>query len=134
MIKSFKQFINEKKKSEKKKVVVYSGRFQPFHKNHFDTYKFLVDKFGEDNVFIGTSDKTDDKKSPFKFKEKHKIITSMFPIPKDKVLQIKSPYGPKEILSKFPEDSIFVSAVGEKDADRLTKGKYFEDYSEKASE
>ena len=29
-----------------KKVVVYSGRFQPFHKGHYATYMNLVNHFG----------------------------------------------------------------------------------------
>jgi len=49
----------------KNKVVVYSGRFQPFHKGHYATYDHLVKKFGKDSVYIGTSDVTDNKKSPF---------------------------------------------------------------------
>ena len=61
-------------------VVVYSGRFQPFHKGHYATYQHLVKKFGKDNVYIGTSDKTDNQKSPFNFKEKKTIMTKMFGI------------------------------------------------------
>ena len=33
-------------------VVIYVGRFQPFHKGHYSTYQHLVKKFGKDNVFI----------------------------------------------------------------------------------
>ena len=51
-----------------KVVVVYSGRFQPFHKGHYATYDNLVRKFGKDSVYIGTSNVTDSKKSPFNFK------------------------------------------------------------------
>jgi len=47
-----------------KVVVVYSGRFQPFHKGHYATYDNLVRKFGKDSVYIGTSNVTDSKKSP----------------------------------------------------------------------
>ena len=36
----------------KKTVVIYVGRFQPFHKGHYGTYSHLVKKFGKDNVFI----------------------------------------------------------------------------------
>jgi len=110
-------------------VVVYSGRFQPFHNNHYKTYKDLVNKFG-DNVYIATSNKTVPNKSPFNFKEKHKIITTMFKdIPKDKVVQIKNPYNPQEILSKFDDDTVYIAAVGEKDSKRLG-GKYFEKYED----
>ncbi|NBU82921.1 MAG: hypothetical protein EBS55_14875, partial [Flavobacteriaceae bacterium] len=114
-----------------KVVVVYSGRFQPFHKGHFATYEQLVKKFGKDNVYIGTSDVTDSKKSPFRFKEKKAIMQKMFGIPSSRIVQIKNPYAPEEILSKYDSDTTaFVSAVGEKDATRLS-GKYFKPYKGK---
>ena len=112
------------------KVVVYSGRFQPFHKGHFATYQGLVKKFGKENVYIGTSNKTDNVKSPFGFKEKKYIMNKMFGIPTSKIIQIKSPYAPTEILDKFDsKTTAFITAVGEKDEMRLG-GKYFEKYSD----
>ena len=109
-------------------VVVYAGRFQPFHKGHYATYQHLVKKFGKDNVFIGTSDKTDKIKSPFRFKEKKEVMTKMFGIPSNKIVQIKNPYAPTEILNKYNEDTTaFITVVGEKDSNRLG-GKYFEKY------
>jgi len=109
----------------KKTVVVYVGRFQPFHKGHYATYQHLVKKFGKNNVFIGTSDKVSKPKSPFNFKEKVQIMTSMFGIPKSKIHQVKNPYQPTEILKKFDETTTaFITVVGEKDKSRLG-GKYF---------
>lgn len=109
-------------------VVVYSGRFQPFHKGHFATYQHLVKKFGKDNVYIGTSDKTDKLKSPFNFKEKQTIMMKMFGISSNKIVQIKNPYAPVEILKKFDSDTTaFITVVGEKDEQRLG-GKYFTPY------
>ena len=116
--------------SVKDLVVVYSGRFQPFHKGHFATYQTLVKKFGKNNVYIGTSDKTDNQKSPFNFKEKVKVMTTMFGIPSNKIAQVKNPYAPTEILSKFnKETTAFITVVGEKDSNRLG-GKYFEKYKD----
>ena len=112
------------------KVVVYAGRFQPFHKGHYATYQHLVKKFGKDNVYIGTSNKTDNQKSPFGFSEKKYIMSRMFGIPANKIVLIKNPYAPVEILDKFKNDSTaFITAVGEKDEMRLG-GKYFEKYSD----
>ena len=112
-------------------VVVYSGRFQPFHKGHFATYQHLVKKFGKENVYIGTSDKTDKLKSPFNFKEKQTIMTKMFGIPSNKIVQIKNPYAPTEILKNFDGDTTaFITVVGEKDEQRLG-GKYFTPYTGK---
>ncbi len=116
-----------------KVVVVYSGRFQPFHRGHYATYEHLVKKFGKDNVYVATSNVTDSKKSPFGFKEKKAIMQKMFGIPSNKIVQIKNPYAPEEILSKYDSDTTaFISAVGEKDASRLS-GKYFTPYKGKVN-
>ena len=116
----------------KKTIVVYSGRFQPFHKGHFISYQKLVSKFGRENVYIGTSNVTDSGKSPFTFDEKKKIATKIFGVPSDKFVQIKNPYAPKEILDKYDgKTTQYVAAVGEKDATRLA-GKYFKPYKGKA--
>lgn len=127
-MKGFKQYLQEKIKKDF--VVIYSGRFQPFHKNHFDTYQSLVKKFGDDKVFIGTSDKVEKPKSPLSFKEKVRVMSKMFGIKKDKIVQIKNPYAPEEVLKKFGKDTAYVAAVGEKDAERLMHGKYFDEYKE----
>ena len=114
------------------KIVVYSGRFQPFHKGHYSTYSHLVKKFGKNNVYIGTSNKTDNNKSPFNFKEKVMIITKMFGIPSNKIIQVKNPYVPTEVLKKFNKDTTaFITVVGKKDAGRLgNRGKFFTPYKD----
>ena len=113
-----------------KVVVVYAGRFQHFHKGHFATYSHLVKKFGKDNVFIGTSNKTDTDKSPFNFKEKKEIMTTMFGVPSNKIVEVKNPYKPTEILGKYDEaTTAFVTVVGEKDEMRLG-GKYFQKWKD----
>ena len=112
------------------KVVVYAGRFQPFHKGHYATYSHLVKKFGKNNVYIGTSNKTDNNKSPFNFKEKVMIITKMFGIPSNRIIEVKNPYVPTEVLKKFDKDTTaFITAVGKKDASRLG-GKFFTPYKD----
>jgi hypothetical protein len=111
-------------------VVVYAGRFQPFHKGHYATYSHLVKKFGKDSVFVGTSNKTDNQKSPFNFKDKKQIMTTMFGIPSSKIIEVKNPYKPTEILGKFNEDTTaFVTVVGEKDEARLG-GNYFQKWKD----
>jgi phosphopantetheine adenylyltransferase len=117
-----------------KQIVVYSGRFQPFHKGHFATYQNLVKKFGSDSVYIGTSNVTDNKKSPFNFNEKKAIMTKMFGIPSSKIVNVKNPYAPSEILNKYDEDRTgLIVVVGEKDENRLG-GKYFTPYKGKVEE
>ena len=114
-----------------KTIVVYSGRFQPFHKGHFATYENLIKKFGKDSVYIATSNKTDNQKSPFNFKEKKLIMQKMFGIPSNKIVEVRNPYAPMEVLGNYPEETTgFITVVGEKDEMRLS-GKYFTPYKGK---
>lgn len=113
-----------------KKVAIYTGRFQPFHQGHYSAYQQLVEKFGEENVYIATSDpKETSERDPFDFHGKKEIMHSMFDIPSERIVQVKSPYSPKEILSKYDEKTTqFITAVGAKDGERLSGGKYFRKY------
>ncbi len=108
-------------------VAIFTGRFQPFHAGHYSIYQSLVDKFGKENVYIATSDKTEAGKSPFGFGDKQKIMMQMFDIPEEMIVQVKNPYAPKEILEKLPPETVYVTAVSQKDAERLG-GKYFQQY------
>jgi hypothetical protein len=113
-------------------VVVYAGRFQPFHKGHNDAYQRLVSKFGSGNVYIATSNDTSSDKSPFSFNEKKEIATKMFGIPSSKFVKVSNPYRPAEVLKKYDGQTIaYIAAVGDKDATRL-QGKYFKPYKGKA--
>jgi hypothetical protein len=109
--------------------VVYSGKFQPFHINHYKTYQYLVERFGKERVYIATAGIP---KKPKKgvhildFDEKKKIITSMFPdISADKVVREQNVYDPKVIKSKFSDDTPYIAIVGQKDVERLSSGNYF---------
>ena len=113
-------------------IVVYGGRFQPFHKGHYDAYKRLVDEFGSANVYIASSNDTSSDKSPFSFTEKKEIATKMFGIPSSKFVKVNNPYRPVEILKHYDGQTIaYIAAVGDKDATRL-QGKYFKPYKGKA--
>ncbi len=128
------QILLEEPTPIKKTIVVYVGRFQPFHKGHNATYEHLVKKFGKDNVYIGTSNKVEKPKSPFNFREKKEIMTTMFGVPSNKIVEVRNPYAPTEVLKKFDEKTTaFITVVGEKDASRLG-GKYFEKWNGEATE
>ena len=113
-------------------IIIYGGRFQPFHKGHYAAYQNLVSEFGKANVYIGTSNDTSSDKSPFTFKEKKEIATKMFGIPASKFVKVNNPYRPVEILSKYDgKITQYIAAVGEKDASRLKSG-YFKPYKGKS--
>ncbi len=110
-------------------VAVFSGRFQPFHRGHYQVYEHLRNRFGRNNTYIGTSNKVDPPRSPFTFDQKKKIITSLFDVPHENVVEVKNPYGPKEILDQYDENTTaYVSAVSEKDKGRLLGSGYFNEY------
>lgn len=97
-------------------VVLYPGRFQPFHLGHKEVFQSLQSKFGRDSVFIATSNKTELPKSPFNFSDKVKFMIAAG-IPADRILEVSSPY---KLPAQFtPENTIFIVAVGSPDADRL---------------
>lgn len=109
-------------------VGIVTGKFQPFHAGHFSIYKAMVVKFGKDNVYVATTNDTDSVTSPFGFKEKRDIMVKMFGIPMNKVVQVKQPYSPKEILSKLPPNTMYVTAVSKKNAEQLSGTNYFKSY------
>jgi hypothetical protein len=114
--------------SVKEKVVVFGGRFQPFHAGHYKTYKHLCSVFGAKNVYIATSNVQDSNKSPLSFNEKRDIAVKVFGVSPSKFIQVKSPYQPVEILRDFNDaTTALIIALGEKDAMRLG-GQYFKPY------
>ena len=114
-------------------VAVFTGRFQPFHAGHYSIYEEMVKRFGKENVFIATSDKTEAGKSPFGFRDKEEIMTRMFDIPEEMIVQVRNPYAPVEVLDSLPPGTVYVTAVSQKDADRLSGGKYFAPYDPESS-
>jgi len=96
-------------------VVIYPGRFHPFHKGHASVYNKLSEKFPNADIFITTSNKTDGDKSPFNFEEKKQMMVSAGVDP-DKVAEVRNPYNPAEILQRYDSDSTkVIFAISAKD-------------------
>jgi hypothetical protein len=114
-------------------VAIFPGRFQPFHAGHYKTYLAMVEKFGKDNVYVVSSDKQDPIDSPFSFADKQNLITKMFGIPNDRVIQVKNPYSPVEVTANLSPSTPIIFAVGEKDKERLGSN-YFKDYDEESTD
>ena len=97
-------------------VVTYPGRFQPFHQGHADVFKQLQKKFGMENVYIATSNDQSSAKSPFSFSDKYQLMTAAG-VPGDKIIETNTMYSVPEGVN--PANTIFITAVGAPDADRL---------------
>jgi len=101
-------------------IVIYAGRFQPFHLGHRQVYDWLTQKFGQDAVHIFTSNKTEPERSPWTFEDKAKMIMATG-IPSDRVHMVANPYKAEEIMRVMgiTEDQLknykVIYAVGQKD-------------------
>jgi nicotinamide mononucleotide adenylyltransferase len=99
-----------------KTIAIMPGRYQPFHRGHKAAYDTLVDKFGDRDVFIATSDVTAPLTSPFTYSDKVEMMTTLG-IPPSKIAKVKNPYKAEEITREFddPTDVNLVFGVSEKD-------------------
>jgi len=97
-------------------VVTYPGRFQPFHQGHAGVFARLQKEFGAENVYIATSNDQSSAKSPFNFSDKYQLMTAAG-VPAGKIIQTNAMYALPEGVD--PANTIFITAVGAPDADRL---------------
>lgn len=110
-------------------IVVFPGRFNPFHNGHLSVYRELIKKFGANNVYIYTSDIVKKPKSPLNFEQKKYLISRI--IPKDKIIKMTgSAYRIEDIVKDFNIDintAKMIIALSEKDALRLIHSSKFKD-------
>jgi hypothetical protein len=97
-------------------VVIYPGRFHPFHRGHKASYDYLTKRYGDRNVFVVSSDKQELETSPFSFADKMSMMTKLGISP-GQIAQVVNPYQAKEIRDEIddPENTILIFAVSEKD-------------------
>lgn len=102
-----------------KYLFVYSGRFHPFHTGHLSVYRYLCEKFGEERVYIASSDSQSLVTSPFSFRDK-KIMMRLSGIPNDKIIKTTNPYGVPELTKDYdPANTVLIFAISFKDRDRF---------------
>lgn len=113
-------------------VVFYGGRFQPMHQGHRDVYKHLVEKFGADNVYIATTFSQKAAKAhaagdygndPFTFEEKRDIMSRMFSIPADKIINSNPYRSEPSVVGKDNNTHATILVYGAKDPMRLSGDK-----------
>lgn len=97
-------------------LVVYPGRFHPFHLGHKASYDYLVNKYGVDNVYIATSDVQAPATSPFSYSDKVAMMTKLG-IPSSHIVKVRNPYQVKELTDSLPdpENTALIFAISEKD-------------------
>jgi hypothetical protein len=97
-------------------IVIYPGRFHPFHRGHLASYEYLTKKYGANNVYIATSNVQAPVTSPFSYSDKVDMMTRLG-IPAGHVVQVRNPYQAQEIYDNIPDrnDTALIYAVSEKD-------------------
>jgi hypothetical protein len=104
-------------------LVIYPGRFHPFHKGHKASYDWLTKKFGDNSVFIATSSVQAPVTSPFSYSDKVMMMTKLG-IPAGRIVNVKNPYQAVEITSAIPDEekanTVLIFAVSAKDAERFS--------------
>ena len=116
-------FISQLFEAEAKNlVVVYPGRFQPFHRGHAGVFAQLQAKYGRGNVYVGTApNASPDARSPFTFTDKYQLITAAG-VPGNNIVETANPYSIdtyKTAIGFDPKTTVFIVAVGEPDRGRL---------------
>jgi hypothetical protein len=97
-------------------VVIYPGRFNTFNRGHKASYDYLVKKYGEQNVFVVSSNKQDPETSPFSFDDKMSMMTKLGISP-GQIAHVANPYQAREITSEIDDkdNTVLIFAVSEKD-------------------
>lgn len=99
-------------------LVIYPGRFHPFHRGHLASYEYLTKKYGSEAVYVATSDVQAPITSPFSFADKVQMMTTLG-IPASHVARVKNPYQAREITDSLSDEekanTVLIFAVSEKD-------------------
>jgi hypothetical protein len=104
-------------------LVIYPGRFHPFHLGHKASYDYLTKQYGENSVYIATSSVQDPETSPFAYADKVKMMTRLG-VPAGRIVQVKNPYQATEIVGSLSNEekatTALIFAVSAKDGERFT--------------
>lgn len=102
-------------------IVIFPGRFQPFHIGHKKLYDAAKKQFPAADFFIATSDipekglAKEPERYPFNFNEKKQIMMAAG-VPENEIKLVRQPYKPIEILKDYDQNvAKVIYIVGEKD-------------------
>ena len=93
-------------------VAVMPGGFHPFHPGHKSLYDWAVKTFGKDNVYVAATNDTATRPFPFEVK---KQLAAMAGVPKDRVIQVKSPFNAMSYKDIVDDNTALVFVRSQKD-------------------
>lgn len=128
-MKTFKHFYEAILQHQKNNlIVIFPGRFQPFHLGHKKLYDLAKKNFPGADFFIATANEIqnikDKERYPFNFNEKKQIMVAAG-IPEAEIREVKQPYKPLEILKEYDENvAKVIYIVGKKDMEEDPRFKF----------
>ena len=96
----------------KRIVAVMPGGFHPFHPGHKSLYDWAVKTFGKANVYVAATNDTASRPFPFEVK---KQLAAMAGVPKDRFMQVKSPFNAMSYKDIVDNDTALVFVRSQKD-------------------
>jgi len=96
-----------------KQLVIIPGGFHPFHKGHKSLYDAAKKVFPRADIYIAATTDTSTRPFPFDLKKK---LAHLGGVPKEKFIEVKSPFQPREITQHYdPDDTVLIYVRSEKD-------------------
>ena len=98
-----------------KKLVVIPGGFHPFHPGHQSLYDAARKYFPDADVYVVATADTSTRPFPFELKRRLALLSG---IPKDRFVQVKSPYNSKNLATTLgldPEQHQLIYVRSDKD-------------------
>ena len=98
-----------------KQLVIIPGGFHPFHKGHKSLYDAALKAFPQADIYIAATADTSTRPFPFELKKK---LAQLAGIPKERFVEVKSPFRPQEITKHYdPQNTALIYVRSEKDRD-----------------
>jgi cytidyltransferase-like protein len=135
---SFTKFFTEGLNAGKT-ILIFPGRFQPWHLGHQKYYKAAKQQFPQAQCYIATSEPNpklaakEPDRYPFNFEDKKRLMIATG-VPENEIVKTVQPYKPEEILTHYdPYADKAIFLVGKKDMSddsrfKVTPTSYFQIY------
>jgi len=109
-------------------IVIFPGRFQPFHAGHKKIYDAAKKQFPGADFYIATASETANTKEPerypFNFVEKKEIIKATG-VKENEIREVRQPYKPVEILKDYDANvAKVIYLMGKKDMESDPRFKF----------